>query len=105
MGRSTGVKRWVPYLPMTRSLAGSANAAVIPSLKSELRQWYLRITDYADRLLEGLETVDFSDAMKEMQTNWIGKSFGAEIDFVILPVPAGGQAAGLHYPTRYDFRR
>jgi len=42
-----------------------------------------RITDYADRLLEGLGTVDYSDAMKEMQTNWIGKSFGAEIDFAI----------------------
>jgi leucyl-tRNA synthetase len=55
-----------------------------PVVKKKLRQWYLRITDYADRLLAGLETVDFSDAMKEMQTNWIGKSFGAEIDFGIL---------------------
>ena len=54
-----------------------------PVVKKKLRQWYLRITDYADRLLTGLETVDFSDAMKEMQTNWIGKSFGAEIDFEI----------------------
>jgi len=52
-------------------------------IKKKLRQWYLRITDYADRLLEGLGTVDYSDAMKEMQTNWIGKSFGAEIDFAI----------------------
>ena len=48
-----------------------------------MRQWYLRITAYADRLLEGLSTVDFSDAMKEMQTNWIGKSSGAEIDFKV----------------------
>ncbi len=39
-----------------------------PVEKKKMRQWYLRITDYADRLLEGLETVDFSDAMKEMQT-------------------------------------
>ena len=54
-----------------------------PVEKRKLRQWYLRITEYADRLLEGLETVDFSDAMKEMQTNWIGKSSGAEIDFNI----------------------
>ena len=52
-----------------------------PVVKKKLRQWYLRITEYADRLLEGLETVDFSDAMKEMQSNWIGKSSGAEIDF------------------------
>lgn len=54
-----------------------------PVIKKKLRQWYLRITEYADRLLEGLQTVDFSDAMKEMQTNWIGKSYGAEINFRI----------------------
>ncbi|MGC8749783.1 leucine--tRNA ligase [Hydrotalea sp.] len=54
-----------------------------PVEKKKLRQWYLRITEYADRLLQGLETVEFSEAMKEMQTNWIGKSSGAEIDFAI----------------------
>ncbi|MBL7732051.1 MAG: leucine--tRNA ligase, partial [Chitinophagaceae bacterium] len=52
-----------------------------PVEKRKMRQWYLRITAYADRLLEGLNTVDFSDSMKEMQTNWIGKSSGAEISF------------------------
>jgi leucyl-tRNA synthetase len=55
-----------------------------PVVKKKLRQWYLRITDYAERLLRGLETVEFSDSMKEMQSNWIGKSFGAEIDFEIV---------------------
>ncbi len=54
-----------------------------PVVKKKLRQWYLRITEYADRLLEGLERIEFSDAMKEMQTNWIGKSSGAEIDFAV----------------------
>lgn len=54
-----------------------------PVVKKKLRQWYLRITEYADRLLEGLDRIEFSDAMKEMQTNWIGKSSGAEIDFAI----------------------
>ncbi len=54
-----------------------------PVVKKKLRQWYLRITEYADRLLEGLERIEFSDAMKEMQTNWIGRSSGAEIDFNI----------------------
>ena len=54
-----------------------------PVVKKKMRQWYLRITDYAERLLQGLETVDFSDAMKEMQRNWIGKSEGAEIIFTI----------------------
>ena len=52
-----------------------------PVVKKKLRQWYLRITSYADRLLEGLEKVDYSEAMKEMQSNWIGKSSGAEIIF------------------------
>ena len=54
-----------------------------PVVKKKLRQWYLRITEYADRLLEGLDRIEFSEAMKEMQTNWIGKSFGAEISFNI----------------------
>jgi leucyl-tRNA synthetase len=54
-----------------------------PVEKKKMRQWYLRITEYADRLLAGLETVDFSEAMKEMQRNWIGKSQGAEMDFAI----------------------
>jgi leucyl-tRNA synthetase len=54
-----------------------------PVVKKKLRQWYLRITEYADRLLEGLDRIEFSDAMKEMQTNWIGKSYGAEIDFEV----------------------
>jgi leucyl-tRNA synthetase len=58
-----------------------------PVVRKTLRQWYLRITEYADRLLEGLEKVEFSDAMKEMQTNWIGKSSGAEIDFEIKGKP------------------
>ena len=64
-------------------VGGVSERGGYPVVKKKLRQWYLRITDYADRLLEGLQTVDFSDAMKEMQTNWIGKSFGAEIDFEI----------------------
>src|SRR5690606_4438374 len=54
-----------------------------PVEKKKMRQWYVRITDYADRLLQGLETVNFSDAMKEMQRNWIGKSEGAEMEFKV----------------------
>ena len=56
-----------------------------PVIKKKMRQWYLRITAYADRLLQGLETVQFSEAMKDMQRNWIGKSEGAEI---LFPVPS-----------------
>lgn len=54
-----------------------------PVVKKKMRQWYLRITAYADRLLQGLETVDFSESMKEMQRNWIGRSEGAELKFNI----------------------
>jgi leucyl-tRNA synthetase len=74
-----------------------------PVVKKKLRQWYLRITEYADRLLEGLNTVEFSDAMKEMQSNWIGKSSGAEIDFA---VSVNGQQSTVNrlrvYTTRPD---
>jgi leucyl-tRNA synthetase len=69
-----------------------------PVVKKKLRQWYLRITEYADRLLQGLDTVDFSDAMKEMQSNWIGKSYGAEISFNLTP---GGEVLKV-YTTRPD---
>ncbi|HRI24692.1 MAG TPA: leucine--tRNA ligase [Ferruginibacter sp.] len=62
---------------------GVSERGGFPVEKRKMRQWFLRITAYADRLLEGLETVDFSDSMKEMQRNWIGKSEGAEIDFAI----------------------
>ena len=58
-----------------------------PVVKKKMRQWYLRITDYADRLLDGLNHVEFSDSMKEMQRNWIGKSEGAELDFSIQHSP------------------
>ena len=69
-----------------------------PVEKKKLRQWYLRITEYADRLLSGLETIQFSEAMKEMQSNWIGKSFGAEIDFKIQ----GTEHSLKVYTTRPD---
>ncbi len=59
-----------------------------PVIKKKMRQWYLRITAYADRLLQGLETVQFSDAMKEMQRNWIGKSEGCEMLFPLNPGPS-----------------
>ena len=54
-----------------------------PVEKIKMRQWFLRITEFADRLLEGLERVDFSESMKEMQRNWIGKSEGALVQFNI----------------------
>ena len=54
-----------------------------PVVRKPMRQWILKITAYAERLLEDLEELDWSPAIKEMQRNWIGKSVGAEVDFEI----------------------
>ncbi len=51
--------------------------------KKPLKQWFFKITDYADRLADDLEDLDWSDAIKAMQRNWIGKSKGAEVTFEI----------------------
>ena len=51
--------------------------------KKPMRQWVLKITDYAERLLEGLEGLDWPESIKESQRNWIGRSEGAEIEFKI----------------------
>ncbi|MFN8300628.1 MAG: class I tRNA ligase family protein [Chitinophagales bacterium] len=55
-----------------------------PVERRKMRQWFLRITEYSDRLLEGLNRLDWSEAMKEMQRNWIGRSEGASVFFKIL---------------------
>lgn len=52
-----------------------------PVEKKKMSQWFLRITAYAERLLQGLETLDWSESMKDMQRNWIGKSIGAMVSF------------------------
>jgi leucyl-tRNA synthetase len=78
-----------------------------PVIKRKMRQWSLRITEYAERLLNGLEEIDFSESMKDIQRNWIGKSFGAEIDFRIeapsRPSPEGKE--GQHTEPRYRTAR
>ncbi len=54
-----------------------------PVEQKKMRQWSMRITAYADRLLRGLEEVDWSDSLKEQQRNWIGKSIGTDVEFAI----------------------
>ena len=54
-----------------------------PVIKKKMPQWSMRITAYADRLLSGLNTIDWPEPIKEMQRNWIGKSIGAEMDFAV----------------------
>lgn len=63
---------------------GVSERGGFPVVKKQMRQWFLRITEYAERLLTSLDTLEWTDAMKEMQRNWIGKSNGAEIRFELV---------------------
>src|SRR5690606_17150583 len=54
-----------------------------PVERRSMKQWMLKITEYGDRLLEDLDTLDWPESIKEMQRNWIGKSEGAEVRFEI----------------------
>ncbi|MFN3967805.1 leucine--tRNA ligase [Flavobacterium sp.] len=54
-----------------------------PVIRKKMTQWSMRISAYAERLLQGLDTIDWSESIKESQRNWIGKSVGASVDFVI----------------------
>ncbi|CAA0817967.1 tRNA synthetase class I (I- L- M and V) family protein [Striga hermonthica] len=57
-----------------------------PVIRKPMRQWMLKITAYAERLLEDLDDLDWPESVKEMQRNWIGKSAGAELQFSILDI-------------------
>ncbi|WP_338876894.1 leucine--tRNA ligase [Spirosoma sp. SC4-14] len=59
-----------------------------------MRQWMMRITAYADRLLTGLDTIDWTESLKEQQRNWIGKSVGASVKFPLAPPAPKGGASG-----------
>jgi leucyl-tRNA synthetase len=62
---------------------GKSEVGGFPVVRKPMRQWMLRITAYAEKLLADLSTIDWSDSLKEMQRNWIGRSEGAEVDFKI----------------------
>ena len=64
-----------------------------PVIRRPMRQWMLKITAYAERLLAGLDTRDWPEGIKEMQRNWIGKSTGAMVDFKIKYTMGGGAGA------------
>ena len=79
---------WCPELGTTLAneevIDGKSEVGGFPCVRRPLRQWVLRITEYADELLAGLDDVDWPDSTKEMQRNWIGRSEGAEVDFPIV---------------------
>src|SRR5438105_2403727 len=66
---------------------GKSEIGGFPVARKPMRQWMLRITAYAERLLKDLDTIDWSESLKEMQRNWIGRSEGAEVDFPVADCP------------------
>lgn len=68
---------------------GNCERCGSPVVRKVRSQWMLRITEYADRLIDDLDTVDFIDRVKSSQKNWIGRSIGAEVTFKIEGYPEG----------------
>ncbi len=69
-----------------------------PVVQKKMRQWCLRVSAYAQRLLDGLDTIDWTDSLKETQRNWIGRSEGTEMEFRV----AGSDAHFTIFTTRAD---
>ncbi|MEF2964776.1 leucine--tRNA ligase [Paenibacillus sp. M1] len=78
---------WCPALGTVLAneevIDGKSERGGHPVIRKPMRQWVLKITEYAERLLEDLEDLDWSESIKDMQRNWIGKSEGAEVVFAI----------------------
>lgn len=72
-----------------------------PVVQKKMRQWCLRVSAYAQRLLDGLDTIDWTESLKETQRNWIGRSEGTEMEFRIAPsAPPVGEVCPLTQQTR-----
>jgi leucyl-tRNA synthetase len=93
---------WCPFCK-----TGLANEEVINGrhercgtlvVKKQLKQWMLKITDYADRLIDGLQTVDYPSRIADQQINWVGRSVGAELEFAV----DGSDTAIKVFTTRPD---
>ena len=78
---------WCPELKAVLAneevIDGKSERGGYPVIRKPMRQWVLKITEYAERLLEDLDDLDWPEATKQMQRNWIGKSVGANVDFRI----------------------
>ncbi|AWG21128.1 leucine--tRNA ligase [Flavobacterium faecale] len=72
-----------------------------PVVRKKMTQWSMRISAYAERLLQGLNTIDWSESIKESQRNWIGKSVGAMVKFPILSFPEGEENLGSENTLGY----
>ncbi|MBP5640750.1 MAG: leucine--tRNA ligase [Victivallales bacterium] len=78
---------WCPELGTVLAneevINGRSEVGNYPVIRKPIRQWVLKITEYAQQLLDGIDALDWPDGTKEMQRNWIGRSTGAEVDFVV----------------------
>ena len=80
---------------------GRSDRGNFPVFKRNMRQWMMRITAYSDRLIDDLDLLDWTDAIKTMQRNWIGRSHGARVDFASRRRPDHG----VHHASRHVVRR
>jgi leucyl-tRNA synthetase len=89
---------WCPELGTVLAneevIDGKSEVGGFPVIRRPMRQWMLRITAYAEKLLNDLDTIDWSASLKEMQRNWIGRSEGAEVDFPIAECGACNAEVG-----------
>ena len=101
---------WCPQLGTVLAndevVDGVSERGGYPVVQKKMRQWCLRVSAYAQRLLDGLDTIDWTDSLKETQRNWIGRSEGAEITFMVaphqLPPSSSAESAGALSPRRRD---
>ena len=70
-----------------------------PVVQKKMRQWCLRVSAYAQRLLDGLDTIDWTDSLKETQRNWIGRSEGTEMQFKIAEAPLSSPEGDTSVPA------
>ncbi len=101
---------WCPQLGTVLAndevVDGVSERGGYPVVQKKMRQWCLRVSAYAQRLLDGLDTIDWTDSLKETQRNWIGRSEGAEITFTVaphqLPPSPSAESAGALSPRGKD---
>ena len=101
---------WCPQLGTVLAndevVDGVSERGGYPVVQKKMRQWCLRVSAYAQRLLDGLDTIDWTDSLKETQRNWIGRSEGAEITFTVaphhLPPSSSAESAGALSPWGRD---
>ncbi|MEK7628970.1 MAG: class I tRNA ligase family protein [Patescibacteria group bacterium] len=104
--RKKSAVNWCPscltVLADEQVISGECERCNTKVIKKELEQWFFRITKYADKLLKGLDKIDWSEKVKIAQRNWIGKSEGASIKFSLVDVT--GQKNGKHFVEVFTTR-